>query len=163
MSYEQNENKIQNIEKLYQILKEQRITPKKEINDYLEKKGSSPLKDGISLYDLLKRPEISIYDVKDFIELDYDDDVLEQVEINIRYEGYIEKANKDAEKMLNLESKKIPNDIDYNLIPNIASEARQKLNEIRPETLAQASRISGVNPADISILMIYLKKRGNYE
>ncbi len=161
--YMKLKEKKQNIEKLYQILKEQRITPKKEINDYLEKKGSSPLKDGISLYDLLKRPEISIYDVKDFIELDYDDNVLEQVEINIRYEGYIEKANKDAEKMLNLESKKIPNDIDYNLIPNIASEARQKLNEIRPETLAQASRISGVNPADISILMIYLKKRGNYE
>ena len=155
--------KKKDIEKVYEILKENRITPKKEINDYLESIESSPLKDGISLYDLLKRPEISINNIMHFIDLNYDNEVLEQVEINTRYEGYIKKANKDAEKMLNLENKLIPEDINYEDIPNIASEARQKLSEIRPTSLGQASRISGVNPADISILMVYLRKNGKYE
>ena len=156
-------NKKEDIEKVYEILKENRITPKKEINEYLESNESSPLKDGISLYDLLKRPEISINNIMHFIDLNYDNEVLEQVEINTRYEGYIKKANKDAEKMLNLENKLIPEDINYEDIPNIASEARQKLSEIRPTSLGQASRISGVNPADISILMVYLRKNGKYE
>ena len=156
-------NKKEDIEKVYEILKENRITPKKEINEYLESIESSPLKDGISLYDLLKRPEISINNIMHFIDLNYDNEVLEQVEINTRYEGYIKKANKDAEKMLNLENKLIPEDINYEDIPNIASEARQKLSEIRPTSLGQASRISGVNPADISIIMVYLRKNGKYE
>ena len=155
--------KKENIEKVYTILKEERITPKGDVNEYLESVGSSPLKDGISLYDLLKRPEISIENIKHFITLDYDADVLEQVEINTRYEGYIKKALKDAEKMLNLENKLIPKNIDYNNIPNIASEAKQKLSEIQPTSIGQASRISGVNPADISILMVYLRKNGKYD
>ena len=161
--YSEFNQKKENIEKVYEILKENRITPKKEVNEYLEKVGSSTLKDGISLYELLKRPEISIENIKHFIDLDYDKDVLEQVEINTRYEGYIKKANKDAEKMLNLENKLIPENINYDDIPNIASEARQKLSEIRPTSLGQASRISGVNPADISIIMVYLRKNGKYE
>ena len=161
--YSEFNQKKENIKKVYEILKENRITPKKEVNEYLEKVGSSTLKDGISLYELLKRPEISIENIKHFIDLDYDKDVLEQVEINTRYEGYIKKANKDAEKMLNLENKLIPENINYDDIPNIASEARQKLSEIRPTSLGQASRISGVNPADISILMVYLRKNGKYE
>ena len=155
--------KKENIEKVYTILKEERITPKENVNEYLESVGSSPLKDGISLYDLLKRPEISIENIKHFITLDYDADVLEQVEINTRYEGYIKKALKDAEKMLSLENKLIPKNIDYNNIPNIASEAKQKLSEIQPTSIGQASRISGVNPADISILMVYLRKNGKYD
>ena len=155
--------KKENIEKVYTILKEERITPKGDVNEYLESVSSSPLKDGISLYDLLKRPEISIEDIKHFITLDYDADVLEQVEINTRYEGYIKKALKDAEKMLSLENKLIPKNIDYNNIPNIASEAKQKLSEIQPTSIGQASRISGVNPADISILMVYLRKNGKYD
>ena len=162
-TYSKFTKKKKDIEKVYEILKENRITPKKEINDYLESIESSPLKDGISLYDLLKRPEISINNIMHFIDLNYDNEVLEQVEINTRYEGYIKKANKDAEKMLNLENKLIPEDINYEDIPNIASEARQKLSEIRPTSLGQASRISGVNPADISILMVYLRKNGKYE
>lgn len=155
--------KKENIEKVYTILKEERITPKGDVNEYLKSVSSSPLKDGISLYDLLKRPEISIEDIKHFITLDYDADVLEQVEINTRYEGYIKKALKDAEKMLSLENKLIPKNIDYNNIPNIASEAKQKLSEIQPTSIGQASRISGVNPADISILMVYLRKNGKYD
>ena len=161
--YQLFNKKKQDIETVYKILKENKVTPKKEVNEYLSSIDSSTLKDGITLYDLLKRPEISIENIKHFIKLDYDDEVLEQVEINTRYQGYIAKANKEAEKMLDLENKKIPNDIDYDKIPNIASEARQKLNEIKPTTIAQALRISGVNPADISILMVYLKRRGNNE
>ena len=78
--------------------------------------------------------------------------------MNIKYEGYILKAQKEANKMLELDNKIIPEDIDYNKIKNIASEARQKLNEVRPTSIGQALRISGVNPSDISILIVYLKK-----
>ena len=95
------------------------------------------------------------------LETNYDLDVLEQAEITIKYEGYINKINKEAEKMLKQEEKQIPKDIDYNEIPNLASEARQKLLKVNPTTIGQAMRISGVNPADISILMIYLRKKYN--
>ena len=156
-------NKKENIKALYDNLLETRITPKKEINEYLEKLGTPVLKDGISLYNILKRPEIRIKDLEKFIKLDYNEDVLEQVEINIKYEGYIKKSLSEAEKLLNLENKKIPDDINYDEITNIASEAREKLKKIKPTTIAQASRISGVNPADISVLMVYLKRRNNNE
>ena len=95
------------------------------------------------------------------IENNYDEEILEQAEITIKYEGYINKINKEAEKMLKQEEKQIPSDIDYNDIPNLASEARQKLQKVNPTTIGQALRISGVNPADISILMIYLRKKYN--
>ena len=150
--------KKENIKELEELLKSTRITPKKGINEYIETIPSTPLKDGISLYDFLKRPEITLENIKHFIELDYTKEELEQVEINAKYEGYIKKANKEAEKMLSLEEKKIPEDINYDTIPNLASEARQKLREVRPTTIGQASRISGVNPADISILMVYLRR-----
>ena len=89
---------------------------------------------------------------------EYTKEVLDIVEIAVKYEGYIAKTNREVEKLLKLEDKKIPKDIDYDKVTNIASEARQKLKTVRPETIAQATRISGVNPADISILSIYLKK-----
>ena len=142
-------------------LKESRITPKKEINEYLESIQTPVLKDGIALYDLLKRPEVKLEHLEHFIEIPTDKEVKDQVEINIKYEGYIKKALKEAEKMLSLEEKKIPENIDYNKIPNLASEARQKLAEINPTTIGQATRISGVNPADISILMVYLRRNNN--
>ena len=107
---------------------------------------------------LLKRPEITFNFLKNFENFDYTDDVLEQVEIELKYSGYIKKAYKEAEKLQKIEEKEIPDDIDYNKIKNLASEAKQKLNSVRPKTIAQASRISGVNPADITILAIYLKK-----
>ena len=150
--------KKENIKEIEKLLKSTRITPKKEVNEYIETIPSTPLKDGISLYDFLKRPEITLENIKHFIKLDYTKEELEQVEINAKYEGYIKKANKEAEKMLSLEEKKIPEDINYDTIPNLASEARQKLAEVRPTTIGQASRISGVNPADISILMVYLRR-----
>ncbi len=153
--------KKQNIKKLIDLLKDTKITPKKEINEYL-KKYTTQLKDGISLYNLLKRPEITMNQINHFIDLKFDDEVIEQVEISIKYEGYIEKSNKEAEKMVDLENKRIPENINYDLIHNLASEAKQKLKEVKPTSIGQALRISGVNPADISILMIYLKKEYNY-
>ena len=151
-------NKLHQIEQLEEEAKEIRITPTKETNAYLETIGSNPIKDGMSLYDLLKRPEINFENITHFHQFDYNQEIKDQVEIHIKYDGYIKKAIREAEKMLKLENKKIPVDIDYNKIKNLASEARQKLNEVRPTTLAQAIRISGVNPADISILTVYLKK-----
>ena len=159
--YKKFKNKKQGIIDFANKLQEIRITPKKETNEYLEKIGTTPLKDGISLYDFLKRPEITLEHISHFVELPEDKEVQEQVEINIKYEGYIKKSLREAEKMLSLEEKKIPKTIDYNKIPNLASEARQKLTEINPTTIGQASRISGVNPADISILMVYLRRNNN--
>lgn len=157
--YDKLIQKENNINEIIELLKNNKITPKKEINDYLVKNNSTPIKDGISLFQLLKRPEIKINNIKEFIELKkYTKEKLEQVEIIIKYEGYIEKANREAKKMLELEEKKIPEDIDYDKIKNIASEARQKLKEVKPTSIGQAIRISGVNPADISIMMVYLKK-----
>lgn len=157
--YSKLQKKERNIEKLINLLKITKITPKKEINEYLEKNHSTSIKDGISLHQLLKRPELTLKQLSKFIELDtYTKEEQEQAEIQIKYEGYINKANREAEKMNQLENKLIPDDINYDYIKNIASEARQKLKEVRPTSLGQAKRISGVNPADISILMIYLKK-----
>ena len=140
-----------------------KITPTKENNELLTKLNSANIKDSITLYDLLKRTEITTKILIENALLDniYDKDVLEQAEITIKYEGYINKINKEAEKMVKQEEKQIPKDIDYNEIPNLASEARQKLIKVAPETIGQAMRISGVNPADISILMIYLRKKYN--
>lgn len=146
------------IKTVTELLKNKKITPIQEVNEYMKSIPTALLKDGITLYDLLKRPEIKMEHLQHFIELPFDKNILEQVEINIKYEGYIMKASREAEKMIRLEQKKIPENIDYNDIKNIASEARQKLQEVRPTSIGQALRISGVNPADISILMIYLKK-----
>ncbi len=159
--YARFEQKKQDIKDLFDLLKTTRITPKKEVNDYLEEIHTNPLKDGLSLYDLLKRPEVKIDHLEKFVNIPYADDIKEQVEINTKYEGYIKKAEKEAQKMLALEEKLIPKDIDYTKIPNLASEARQKLVEINPTTIGQATRISGVNPADISILMVYLRRYKN--
>ncbi len=115
----------------------------------------------MSLEQLIKRPQINIEFLEKIIDISYDNEIKEQVEINYKYEGYIKKSIIEAEKMLKLEKKQIPTDIDYDKIKNIASEARQKLKEVRPKTIAQAIRISGVNPSDISVLSVYLKKEYN--
>ena len=154
---ENNKNKL--IEKLKEIY----ITPTAIVNDYFEKKQISLLTGKVSAYDLLKRPEIDFNDIKVLfnIDIDLDETSQEQILISIKYEGYIAKEYKTAKKFQVMETKKIPVDIDYNIIPNIASEARDKLNKVRPETISQASRISGVNPSDISILLVYLESRKN--
>lgn len=111
-----------------------------------------------NLLDYLKRPEIKISDYTDKLSKKYSREALEQVEINQKYEGYITKAKKEAEKMIRLGKKRIPEDIDYEKVDNLATEARQKLEKVRPRTIDQATRISGVNPSDIAILMVYLKR-----
>ena len=156
--YKNFQKKLNDIEKLEQELKTKKLTPSEENNKCLQELNSAKLYDGITYYDLLKRPEITMNNINKFIKLDYDLDVLEQIEIKIKYEGYIKKANKEAEKMLDYENIIIPKDILYQNIPNIASEARQKLEEIRPISIGQATRISGVNPSDITMLMIYIKR-----
>ena len=157
--YEKYLNKKNKEQELMNLLKKNKITPKQDVLEYLEKVNSSTLKDGISLFDLLKRPEIKMENIKHFVNLDeYEKEIKENVEINIKYEGYINKVNKEIIDYKKLESKKIPSDIDYDKIINLASEAKQKLKEVRPVTLAQALRISGVNPIDISLLSIYIKK-----
>lgn len=141
-------------------LKSIRIKPSAEVQAFLAEKNSAPLKDGILASDFLKRPEISYEDLLRFIAPSpiSDHRVTEQVTIQIKYEGYIKKALEKVEKLKRMEAKKIPQDLDYQAINGLATEARQKLEKIRPETLAQASRISGVNPADLSILMVYLEQ-----
>ena len=161
--YKKYEIKKQQIEELKRILQNNKLVPTKENNEFLESIESAILKDGITFYNLLKRPEINMNIIKKFIDIPFENEIIEQVEISIKYEGYIKKAEKEAEKLLNLENKKIPDNINYDLIHNIASEAKQKLKEVRPTSIAQAIRISGVNPADISILMIYLKKEYHHE
>ena len=155
-------NKKDAINKLIDELKNEKITPTSLGNSFLKELNTTEIKDSITLYDLLKRPEIKIDNLKNLIGK-YSKDVLEQVEISVKYEGYIKKALKDAEKFNELDSKKIPIDIDYSKIKNLASEARQKLETIRPTSIGQAMRISGVNPVDISLIMIYIKKEYFYD
>ncbi len=152
--------KENNINKLLDELKELKITKNNITKNILNIIKDNNFNTSINLYDFLKRPEININLLIDenILEKKYTKEVYDQVEILIKYEGYIKKELKEVEKLLKLESKKIPKDIDYDKIINLASEAKQKLKEIRPLTLAQAARISGVNPADLSILAIYLKK-----
>lgn len=149
------------VEKEIKRLNTLRIKPTEEVQAFLGKKGSVPLKDGVLAGDFLKRPEITYQEVQQFIvEPDevLDGKVIEQVEIQIKYEGYIKKALEKVDKLKRMEAKRIPENIDYEAINGLATEARQKLQKIQPETIAQASRISGVNPADISILMVYIEQ-----
>ena len=152
--------KENNIDKLIKELKETKISNKNITQNILNQMKTDKLENGTNLYTFLKRPEITIDLLlkENILENKYDKEVYNQAQILIKYEGYINKELKEVEKLLKLESKQIPKDIDYNKITNLASEAKQKLISVAPETLAQASRISGVNPADLSILAIYLKK-----
>ncbi len=154
--YDKFIEKRNNIKKAILEFKEIRLTPKD--NDYLKSLGTTLLKDGVSLYDLLKRPEIMVSDLTPFLNNTYDDEVLYQIMVESKYEGYINKELDEAARMKRYEDKKIPKDVDYDAMHNLASEAKQKLKEVGPETIGQAMRISGVNPADISILTMYLKR-----
>ena len=137
-----------------------RIKPTAEVQAFLETKGAAQLKDGVLANEFLRRPEISYAELLQFIPADENlsPKEIEQVEIQIKYEGYIKKALEKVEKLKRMEAKKIPTNIDYAAINGLATEARQKLTKIQPETIAQASRISGVNPADLSILMVYIEQ-----
>ena len=152
------DNKRKLIEECLTYLQENKLKITEDIRKVFEKNNIPVPNATMSLENLLRRPEITTEFLEKMVEIPYNDEIKEQVSIKLKYEGYIAKAYKEAEKMLKLEKKQIPKDIDYDKIKNIASEARQKLKEVRPTTIAQAIRISGVNPSDISILSVYLKK-----
>ncbi|GAB3797790.1 tRNA uridine-5-carboxymethylaminomethyl(34) synthesis enzyme MnmG [Virgibacillus kimchii] len=136
------------------------IKPSGDVNDFLEGTGAQALKEAVKAYDLLKRPEISYEKIEKILQPDADlpEEVKEQVGIQIKYEGYIKKAKDQVDRMLKMEDKKVPEDIDYDAISGIATEAKEKLKKIRPLSVGQASRISGVNPADVSILLVYIEQ-----
>ncbi|MEM1502478.1 tRNA uridine-5-carboxymethylaminomethyl(34) synthesis enzyme MnmG [Domibacillus sp. 8LH] len=136
------------------------IKPDEKTQALIREAGGSELKDGIRGADLLRRPEMTYEAIKQLIPADapLDEEVEEQVEIQIKYEGYIEKSLQQVDRMKKMENKKIPADIDYDAVSGIANEARTNLKEVRPLSIAQASRISGVNPADISILLVYIEQ-----
>lgn len=150
--------KEEKIKELTKYLQENTLHLTEDVIKVFESNNINVPLTGLNYYDLLKRPEITLKFIENFIEINYSSEVKEQVEINAKYDGYIKKAYKEVEKLSRLEEKQIPDDIDYQKVTNLASEARQKLEKIRPKTIAQASRISGVNPVDISVLTIYLKK-----
>lgn len=135
----------------------------KDIEKFLKEHNSSNIYGKVSLHDSIKRPEIDAKELLKYMNKEFDKNVIEIVQTEIKYKGYIDKTKNEVEKMLKLETKKIPMDIDYSKVPNIATEARQKFSKIRPLTIGQASRISGVNPADITMLLVYLKKEYNHE
>ena len=151
-------DKEEKIKELTKYLQENTLHLTEDVIKVFESNNINVPLTGLNYYDLLKRPEITMKFIENFIEINYLNEVKEQVEINAKYDGYIKKAYKEVEKLSRLEEKQIPDDIDYQKVANLASEARQKLEKIRPKTIAQASRISGVNPVDISVLTIYLKK-----
>lgn len=159
--YQKFLQKLSTIKQEKERLATLRITPKSYVNEYLETIDSPILRDGISAEELMKRPEVDYFDIVKMLDLP---DALgfelgEQLNIEIKYQGYIDKAYKDARKVLKLETMKIPTNIDYYAIHNLASEAKEKLTKIKPLTVSQASRISGVNPSDIAILLVYLESR----
>lgn len=141
-------------------LKGIRIKPNEHTQSVIESRGGAALKDGILALDLLRRPEMDYDAIMEILEEEspVSADVQEQVEIQTKYEGYIQKSLAQVEKMKRMEDKKIPENIDYDAINSLATEARQKLKEVNPLDIAQASRISGVNPADISILLVYIEQ-----
>ncbi len=151
-------NKLNQIKELKKHLEESKIEATPENNNYLESKSSAKIVGKTPALELLKRPELNIKDIEELLKEKYDSLISEQIEINTKYAGYIAKTEAEVEKMLNLEKKKIPENIDYSKVRNIATEARQKLDQVRPLTIGQATRISGVNPSDITMLLVYLKK-----
>ena len=156
------EDKRTNTEAFVSFFKKTSVKPE-SINPILSLKNSSEISQSMKLYKLFSRPNISLDDmlslesVKLFLEKnDFKNDVLEQTEVQVKYSGYIEKEKANAEKLNNLENIKIPTTFNYSKVQSLSSEAIQKLNKIKPSTLSQASRISGVSPNDISVLMVYM-------
>jgi tRNA uridine 5-carboxymethylaminomethyl modification enzyme len=143
-------------------------TSNSRVNEILEKRAEALIKDGISLMELLRRPRVTYKDIwnigqliPDFYLDQYPDSSWYQVEIHVKYEGYIGRAMRMIEAHKSLENKKIPEDLDYTSMQNIPREAKDKLSRIRPLTVGQASRISGISPADIQVLLIHLKTLEN--
>lgn len=159
---ERVEEKLSKSEAFVQFFKETSVKPK-EANPILEEKGSAPMQQPDKMFKVFSRPQLDLEDFKKFEKVQeyitkhqLDDEIVEQAEIQVKYSGYIEKEKSHADKLTRLEDVKIPDNFDFNKIKSISIEAKQKLNKIRPKTIAQASRISGVSPSDISVLLIYM-------
>ena len=138
-----------------------RIKPGSAADDFIQAHGDHALKDSLVAAAFLKRPYVTYDRLMDFIDAPVeplDRQAKEQVEIQLKYEGYIKKEEVKVNRLKRMEAKKIPANIDYSQVDGLATEGRQKLEKIRPETLAQASRISGVNPADLAILSVYIQQ-----
>ena len=136
------------------------ISKEHKINEYLQSLGYEPLNQSMSILELLKRPKVELRILLSFFDMKVDSEIIKQIEIETKYAGYIEKAKKEANRLLSMEKIVLPLDIDYNDVIHLSLEARQKLNDIKPLNIGQASRISGVNPADIAVLAVYLQSRG---
>ena len=151
--------KIREIKQETERVNSQSIAPSDELNKVLEEAGTAPLKTGCKMSELLKRPQVTYKLLESFDKTrpEIAKEVFEQVEINFKYEGYIKRQKAQVDELKRLEVKKIPEDIDYKAITNLRLEAQEKLEKIRPENVGQASRISGVSPADISVLLIHLR------
>ena len=151
--------KIREIKQETERVNSQSIAPSDELNKVLEEAGTAPLKTGCKMSELLKRPQVTYKLLESFDKTrpEIAKEVFEQVEINFKYEGYIKRQKAQVDELKRLEVKKIPKDIDYKAITNLRLEAIEKLEKIRPENVGQASRISGVSPADISVLLIHLR------
>ena len=159
--YAKFQEKRQQIENEIARLREIIVKPNEKTQEVIRSVGGTELKDGIRASDLVKRTEMTYDLVAGLIEpagVEFSEEVREQIEIQLKYEGYIQKALQQVEKLKKMEDKKIPENIDYDAISGLATEARQKLKNVRPLSIAQASRISGVNPADISILLVYIEQ-----
>lgn len=153
------------LEKETARIKKATVYPSEELNSMLESKGTSPITQGIKFIELLKRPQIDYRDLIRFDEnaLELEHDIIDKLEINIKYEGYIKTQTEKIEQMKRLEEKKLPTDIDYKTISGLRIEAQEKLNKYKPLNIGQAGRISGVNPADVSVLLIWLSGRKHGE
>lgn len=158
-TYQRFLNKKAALEDLIQRSHETQINPTDENLAYLQSINSQPIYEGVKVFDLLRRPELGIETLKHFLPSDYDHEIYELLEIHVKYDGYIKKAQREADKILRFESRYIPIDLDYHKIHNISAEAKEKLSKVKPETLGQATRILGVGPSDISMLLVYLESR----
>ncbi|CAD2071717.1 tRNA uridine-5-carboxymethylaminomethyl(34) synthesis enzyme MnmG [Jeotgalicoccus meleagridis] len=158
--YARFNEKKSNIEAELERLKKVRIKPNAHTQNIVEQRGGTALKDGILAADLLRRPEMDYASIMEILgeDISLKQEEFEQVEVQIKYDGYIKKSLQQVDKMKRMEDKKIPENIDYDAINSLATEARMKLKEVKPLNIAQASRISGVNPADISILLVYIEQ-----
>ena len=161
------EQKQQSIYETLELLKRVSVAPTPDVQQLLRELGTSELRTGSSLFDLLKRPTVTYQAIRDSFGLpELATEVEAQVEIVIKYEGYIKKQIEQVQRSASLENRMIPQDLEYEAVSGISNEARQKLSTIRPGSIGQASRISGVSPADISLLTIFieqLRRRTNDE
>nr|MDA8233726.1 tRNA uridine-5-carboxymethylaminomethyl(34) synthesis enzyme MnmG [Clostridia bacterium] len=153
--------KVKKIEEEFQRLKTTSVPPKEDVQKILQEAGSAELRSGITLLELLRRPEIEYLHLTRLAGSagEIPDEVKEQVQIQVKYEGYISKQRDQVERFEKLENRRLPEDLHYEDISGLSTEAKQKLSKMRPFSIGQASRISGVSPADISILLVYLEQR----